>query len=68
VRFNFVVRTANQDPNSLANPAIANSAFLQTENAPARAGLDGFRRRAYSRTVLPRNSPVNAGSSPRGCS
>lgn len=68
VRFNFVVRTASQDPNALANPAFANSRFLQTENAPARAGVDGFRRRAYSRTVLPRNSPVNAGSSPRGCS
>jgi prepilin-type N-terminal cleavage/methylation domain-containing protein len=68
VRFNFVVRTASQDPQALANPAVANSAFLQTENAPARAGLDGFRRRAFSRTVLPRNSPINAGASPRGCS
>jgi prepilin-type N-terminal cleavage/methylation domain-containing protein len=68
VRFNFVVRTSNQDANVALNPAIASSAFIQTENAPARAGLDGFRRRAFSRTVLPRNSPINAGSSPRGCS
>lgn len=68
VRFNFVVRTASQDATALADPASARSAFLQTENAPARAGLDGFRRRAYSRTVLPRNAPINSGSSPRGCS
>lgn len=67
IRVNFVVRSASQDPQALANPATANSAFLRTENAPARAGLDGFRRRAYSRTVLPRNSPINAGASPRGC-
>jgi hypothetical protein len=68
VRFNFVVRTSNQDVGAATNAAFANSAFIQTENAPARAGLDGFRRRVFSRTVLPRNSPVNAGSSPRGCS
>jgi prepilin-type N-terminal cleavage/methylation domain-containing protein len=68
VRFNFVVRTANQDATVAANPATAASAFIRTENAPARAGLDGFRRRVFSRTVLPRNSPINAGSSPRGCS
>jgi prepilin-type N-terminal cleavage/methylation domain-containing protein len=68
VRFNFVVRTAKQDAVAAANPAFARDAFIRTENAPARAGLDGFRRRVYSRTVLPRNSPINAGSSPRGCS
>jgi prepilin-type N-terminal cleavage/methylation domain-containing protein len=68
VRFNFVVRTANQDATVAADPTTASNAFIQTENAPARAGLDGFRRRVFSRTVLPRNSPVNAGSSPRGCS
>ena len=68
VRVNFVVRTANQDANALANPAYATGAFVQTENAPNRVGLDGFRRRAFSRMVLPRNSPVSAGSSPRGCS
>jgi len=68
VRINVVVRTAGQDATVAANPALASGAFIQTENAPARAGLDGFRRRAFSRTVLPRNSPINAGSSPRGCS
>jgi prepilin-type N-terminal cleavage/methylation domain-containing protein len=68
VRFNFVVRTAAQDATVAADPATAQNAFIQTENAPARAGLDGFRRRVFSRTVLPRNSPINAGSSPRGCS
>ena len=68
VRFNFVVRTANQDATAAQNPALAQGAFIQTENAPARAGLDGFRRRAFSRTIRPRNSPINAGSSPRGCS
>ncbi len=68
VRFNFVVRTANQDATAAQNPALAQGAFVQTENAPARAGLDGFRRRAFSRTIRPRNSPINAGSSPRGCS
>jgi hypothetical protein len=66
VRFNFVARTANQDTVVAQNPAIAPYAFLQTENAPARAGFDGFRRRAFSRTVIPRNSPINAGKVPRG--
>jgi hypothetical protein len=69
LRFNFVVRTANQDANAALDATKASGSFLQTENAPARGGpLDGFRRRAFSRTVMPRNAPINAGSSPRGCS
>jgi prepilin-type N-terminal cleavage/methylation domain-containing protein len=68
VRFNFVVRTSDQDTVVAQNAALAQSAFVQTENAPARPGLDGFRRRVFSRTVVPRNSPLSAGSSPRGCS
>ena len=67
VRFNFVARTASQDTVVAQNPATARYAFVQTENAPARAGFDGFRRRAFSRTVIPRNSPINSGSVPRGC-
>jgi len=68
VRFNFAVRTADQDTVVAQNAALAQSAFVQTENAPARPGLDGFRRRVFSRTVVPRNTPLAAGSSPRGCS
>ncbi len=69
LRFNFVVRTANQDANTALDPAKATGGFMQTENAPARVGaLDGFRRRVFSRTVMPRNAPINSGSSPRGCS
>jgi prepilin-type N-terminal cleavage/methylation domain-containing protein len=67
VRFNLVVRTADQDTVVAQNAALAQSVFVQTENAPARPGLDGFRRRVFSRTVVPRNTPLAAGSSPRGC-
>ncbi len=69
LRFNFVVRTANQDAIAALDVAKATGSFLQTENAPPRAGaFDGFRRRVFSRTVMPRNAPINSGSSPRGCS
>jgi prepilin-type N-terminal cleavage/methylation domain-containing protein len=67
IRFNFVARTANQDAVVALDPALAPYAFVQTENAPARAGFDGFRRRPFSRTVIPRNSPINSGAVPRGC-
>jgi hypothetical protein len=68
VRFNFVVRTANQDAVAQQNASLASGTFIQLENAPARpAVLDGFRRRAFSRTVLPRNAPIRSGDSPRGC-
>ncbi len=67
VRFNFVARTAAQDSVVAQNPATAQGSFIQTENAPARAGFDGFRRRPFSRTVIPRNSPINSGAVPRGC-
>ncbi len=67
IRFNFVARTAKQDSVVALDPALAQSPFVQTENAPARAGFDGFRRRPFSRTVIPRNSPINSGAIPRGC-
>ncbi len=68
VRFDLVVRTANQDAAALQNPALAQSVFPVTENAPARAGADGFRRRVFTRTVLPRNGAIGAGPTERGCS
>jgi len=67
VRFNLVVRTADQDTVVAQNAALAQNAFIRTENAPARLGLDGFRRRVFSRTVIPRNSALFSGQSPRGC-
>lgn len=68
VRINFVARTASQDAVVAQNPALAPYGFVRTENAPARVGFDGFRRRAFSRTINPRNSPINSGQVPRGCS
>jgi prepilin-type N-terminal cleavage/methylation domain-containing protein len=66
VRVNFVVRTS--DPDSAARAAaMQTGTFVQTENAPARPGVDAYRRRVFSRTILPRNSPINSGASPRGC-
>jgi prepilin-type N-terminal cleavage/methylation domain-containing protein len=67
VRFNLVVRTADQDTVVAQNAALAQSPFVRTENAPARPGLDGFRRRVFSRTVIPRNSDLFSGQSMRGC-
>lgn len=49
VRANFVVRTRRADIDS------ANGRFQQAENRAAVAGTDGFRRRAYSATVMLRN-------------
>jgi prepilin-type N-terminal cleavage/methylation domain-containing protein len=68
VRFNLVVRTANQDAAAAQNPALAQNVFPVMENAPARPGADGFRRRVFTRTVLPRNGPSGAGPNERGCS
>ncbi len=57
IRVAVVVRTRSQDPDALANPALANQLPQARENrvfaAPPPA--DGFRRRVIAMTVMPRN-------------
>jgi prepilin-type N-terminal cleavage/methylation domain-containing protein len=55
VRVTVVARTRSQDPDVLANPAMANSVTQAFENRPVGAVADGFRRRAITLTVKPRN-------------
>ncbi len=56
VRFSVVIRTASQDAVALQDPTKASGVFQVRENAPARAfPPDGYRRRVFTRTVLPRN-------------
>jgi prepilin-type N-terminal cleavage/methylation domain-containing protein len=55
VRVTVVARTRSQDPDVLANPNLATSVTQGFENRPAGAVADGFRRRAITLTVQPRN-------------
>jgi hypothetical protein len=55
VRVTVVARTRQQDPDVLANPALANNVTQPAENRPVGAVADGFRRRAITLTVKPRN-------------
>jgi hypothetical protein len=55
IRVNIVVRTRNQDPDVLSNPAMARNEWQVTENRVAPGGFDGFRRRVYTAVVRPRN-------------
>lgn len=56
LRLNFVVTTRAQDPDVLVNPAMAQGAFVTTENRVAPGGgPDGFRRRLQTMTIRPRN-------------
>lgn len=55
VRVTVVTRTRGEDPDVLANPALANSVVQSFENRPAGAVADGFRRRALTLAVKPRN-------------
>jgi len=55
VRVTVVGRTRGEDPDVLANPALANSVTQAFENRPVGAVADGFRRRAVTLTVKPRN-------------
>jgi prepilin-type N-terminal cleavage/methylation domain-containing protein len=56
VRVTVVSRTRGQDPDVLANPALANSVTQAAENRQVGLVADGFRRRAISVTVRPRNT------------
>jgi len=56
VRVTIVARTRTEDPDVLANPALANSVVQAFENRPAGVVADGFRRRAVTLTVKPRNA------------
>src|SRR5262245_16730993 len=55
VRVTVVARTRSQDPNVLANPSLASSVTQGFENRAAGVVADGFRRRAITLTVRPRN-------------
>ncbi len=56
LRFNLVVRTAEQDPDVFQNPNLAFGVVQPIENSNVLAGpADGFRRRIYTRTIRPRN-------------
>jgi hypothetical protein len=56
IRFNLVVRTAEQDPDVAQDPSLAFGVVQPTENSAVVAGpADGYRRRIYSRTIRPRN-------------
>jgi len=56
VRVTVVARTRSEDPDVLANPALANSVVQAAENRLVGAAVDGFRRRAITLTVRPRNA------------
>ena len=55
VRVTLVARTRGQDPDVAANPALANSVTQAAENRAAGNVADGYRRRAITITVRPRN-------------
>lgn len=56
IRFNLVVRTAEQDPDVRQDPALAFGVLQVTENsALLPTPPDGFRRRIHTRTIRPRN-------------
>jgi prepilin-type N-terminal cleavage/methylation domain-containing protein len=61
VRVTIVARTRSQDPDVLVNPALANSVTQAAENRVVGAVADGFRRRAISLSVRPRNTQRYAG-------
>lgn len=56
VRVTIVARTRGEDPDVVANPALANSVVQAFENRAAGVVADGFRRRAITVTVKPRNT------------
>jgi prepilin-type N-terminal cleavage/methylation domain-containing protein len=56
VRVTVVARTRGEDPDVVANPALANSVTQAAENRPVGAVADGFRRRTIALTVRPRNT------------
>ena len=55
VRVTVVARTRTQDPDVLANPALATNVTQGFENRAAGAVPDGFRRRSITLVVQPRN-------------
>lgn len=57
VRVTVVSRTRSQDPDTVLNPALANFFPQQPENRVFAAAppADGFRRRAITMTIAPRN-------------
>ena len=55
IRVTVVARTRSEDPDAVANPAMANSVTQAFENRRVGAVADGFRRRAITLTVKPRN-------------
>ena len=55
VRVTVVARTRGEDPDVLANPALANSVTQAVENREVGAVPDGFRRRSITLAVRPRN-------------
>jgi prepilin-type N-terminal cleavage/methylation domain-containing protein len=62
VRVTVVARTRGQDPDVVANPLLANSVTQAAENRQVGAVADGFRRRAISVTVRPRNTQRYSGT------
>jgi type II secretory pathway pseudopilin PulG len=55
VQVTVVARTRSEDPDVLVNPALANSVTQAAGNRQAGAVADGFRRRAVTLNVRPRN-------------
>jgi hypothetical protein len=55
IQVTVVARTRSEDPDVLANPALANSVTQAAGNRTAGAVADGFRRRAITLAVRPRN-------------
>lgn len=60
LRVTIVARTRSQDPDVLLNPALANYFQQSPENRTFAAAppADGFRRRALTMTVAPRNAAL----------
>jgi prepilin-type N-terminal cleavage/methylation domain-containing protein len=55
VRVTVVARTRGEDPDVLANPALANSVTQAVENREVGVVADGYRRRSITLAVRPRN-------------
>ena len=55
IQVTVVARTRGEDPDVLANPALANNVVQAAGNRLAGVAPDGFRRRAVWLNVRPRN-------------
>ncbi len=65
VRFNLVVRTANEDADVVQDPLLAFGVVQAIENSAVPVGpADGYRRRVHTRTVRPRNVGLRGVAAP----